>query len=60
MMEINVELHQWSINILIKKTSGSNIKSENISNKELHKKNIIKLKKKKKSTLSFYTQYLRC
>ena len=42
MMDINVELHQWSITFLIKKTSGSDIKNENISNKELadelHKK----------------------
>ena len=34
-MDINVEFLQWSINFLIKKTSGSGIKNENISNKEL-------------------------
>ena len=33
MMDIN--LLQWSINFLIKKTSGSGIKNENISNKQL-------------------------
>ena len=35
MMDINVVLFQWFINFLIKKTSGSGIKNENISNKEL-------------------------
>ena len=34
MIEINVDLLQWSRNFLIK-TSGSGIKNENISNKEL-------------------------
>ena len=33
MMDINVDLFQWSVNCLIKKTSGSGIK--NIPNKEL-------------------------
>ena len=35
MVDINVEFLQWSLNFLIKKTSGSGIKNENISNKEL-------------------------
>ena len=35
MMDINVDLFQWSINLLIKKTSGSSIKKENSPNKEL-------------------------
>ena len=36
MMHINVNLFQWSIDFLIKKkNSGSGIKNENISNKEL-------------------------
>ena len=45
MMDINVELLQWSINFFIKKTSGgvatlankSRIKNEIVSNKELAK-----------------------
>ena len=32
MMDINVNLLQWSINFLIKKTSGGTVKTENISN----------------------------
>ena len=35
MMDINVYLLQWFINFLMKKTSGSGIKNNNISNKEL-------------------------
>ena len=50
-MDINVELLQWSIIFLIKKTSASGIKNENISNKklaeELHKPIIRKFKKRK-------------
>ena len=34
-MNVNVDLLQGSINVLIKKTSGSDIKNENSSNKEL-------------------------
>ena len=34
-MHINVDLLQWSISVLIKKTSGSGIKNENIPNKKL-------------------------
>ena len=33
-MDINADLLQWSVNFLIK-TSGSGIKNENISKKEL-------------------------
>ena len=35
MMDINANLLEWSTNVLIKKISGSGIKNENISNKEL-------------------------
>ena len=46
-----MELLQWSINVLIKKSSGSGIKNENMSNKELakelHKLVIRKFKKRK-------------
>ena len=49
MMDINVNLLRWSINLFIKKTSGSAI--ENISNKELaeelHKQIIQKFIKRK-------------
>ena len=49
MMDINVNLLWWSINLSIKKTSGSGI--ENISNKELaeelHKRIIQKFIKRK-------------
>ena len=38
MMDIKVDLLQWSITCLIKKTSGTGIKNENISNKELAEK----------------------
>ena len=34
-MHINLNLLQWSINCFDKKNSGSGIKTENISNKEL-------------------------
>ena len=47
-----------------KKTSGgAAIKNENISNKELAQekhKPIIKKFKKKKSTITFYIQYMEC
>ena len=46
-----MELLQWSINVLIKKSSDSGIKNENMSNKELakelHKLVIRKFKKRK-------------
>ena len=38
MVDINVDLLQWSRNFLIKNMSGSGIKNENISNKELAEK----------------------
>ena len=51
MMDINVELLQWLINVLIKKTSGETLKNEIISNKELtqelHKPIIRKFEKQK-------------
>ena len=51
MIDINVDLSQWSINFSIKKTSGGGIKDENISNKqlaeELHKPVIRKFNKRK-------------
>ena len=37
MIDINVDLLHWSINVLIKKNSGGKVKNENISNKELAK-----------------------
>ena len=46
-----------------KKTSGSGIKNENISNNELAEelhKPVIRKFKKKKSTIAFYKQYLGC
>ena len=51
MMNIDVDLLQWSINFLIKKTSGNGIKNDNISNEkladELHKLIIRKFNKTK-------------
>ena len=35
MTDIKVKLLQWSLNFLIKKTSGERVKNEDISNKEL-------------------------
>ena len=46
-----------------KKTFGGVIKNENMSNKELAEelhKPVIKKFKKKKSTITFYRQYLGC
>ena len=60
-MDINANLLQLSI-FLIKKTSGSGIKNENIPNIELAKefnKSIIR-KCKKKRALIFYRPYLGC
>ena len=55
MMDIKVDLLQWSITFLIKKTSGSGIKNENISNKELaeelHKPMMIKIEKRNVNSL---------
>ena len=52
MMDVNVDLLQWFVNFLRKKTSGSVIKDENISKKEL----VEKLQKRiiRKFTLTFY------
>ena len=51
MMGINVDFFQWFINFLIKKTSGSVIKNENIPNiklsEELNKPIIRKFDKRK-------------
>ena len=51
MMDINVDLLQWFINFLIKKTPGSGFSNEIITNKELteelHKPIIRKFKKRK-------------
>ena len=51
MMDINMDLLQWFINFLIKKSSGGEIKNEIMSNKELaeelHKPFIRKFEKKK-------------
>ena len=50
-----MNLLQWSVNVLIKKTSCSGIKNENISNKqlaeELHKPIIRKFNKRKVHSL---------
>ena len=50
-MDFNVDLLQWFINFLVKKTSGSGIKNKNISNRELaeelHKPFIRKFNKRK-------------
>ena len=66
-----MELLQWSINFLIKKTCGSVIKNEIMSDqrpselptrqlaKELHK-TIIRKYNKINVQSSFYRQYLRC
>ena len=51
MVDINVELRQWFINVGDKKTPVSGIKNENISNRdldeELHKPLIKKRKERK-------------
>ena len=51
MMYINMELLQWFIIFLIKKTSGVTVKNETISNKELaeelHRPIIRKFEKRK-------------
>ena len=63
MMDINMDLLQWSIHFFDKKTSGGTVKNQNISNKELAEelhKTIIKTIWKEKSTIIFYRQYLGC
>ena len=52
-MDINMDLLQWSIFFLIKKTSGIGIKNENMSDQQL-------AEELHKSTFTFYRQYLRC
>ena len=51
MIDVNADLLQWFINSLIKKSSGRDIKTENVSNKklaeELHKPITRKFKKRK-------------
>ena len=54
---------QWFINFLIRKISGSGIKNENISNKDLAEANYTNLlleNSRKESTLTSYRQYLGC
>ena len=61
MIVVKEALLQWSIDFLIKKTSGGAIKNGNMSNKELakelHKPIVWKFNK---STLIFCRQYLGC
>ena len=51
MIDVNADFLQWFINSLIKKSSGRDIKTENVSNKklaeELHKPITRKFKKRK-------------
>ena len=51
MIDINVDLLQWSITFFDKKSSGSGIKNENMSDQqlseELHKQIIRKFEKRK-------------
>ena len=60
-MDIKEAFFQRSINFLIKKTSGSSFKNENMpdlqSAEELYR-TIIKKIREKKSTITFYRQYL--
>ena len=58
MIDVNVDLLQWFINFFDKKPSSSSIKNENISDKKL----VEELHKPigKKTTLTFYGQYLWC
>ena len=60
MIDINVELLQWSINFLIKKACGSGIKNENMSNQQLAEELLKPIIRKfnKESTVTFYRQYL--
>ena len=55
-MDINLELLQWSINFLIKETSDSGIKNDNMSDQQLAeelRKTIIRIFKKRKVHSSF-------
>ena len=60
MMDINMDLLQWSISFLIKKTSVSGIKNENMLNKKLSEElyKLIIRRFEEKSKLTFYRQYL--
>ena len=60
MMDINMDLLQWSISFLIKKTSVSGIKNENMLNKKLSEElyKLIIRRFEEKSKLIFYRQYL--
>ena len=61
-MDINVDLLQLSINFLIKKTSGSGLEDENMSDQqlveELHKPIIKKFINKKKYNHLFQTIFV--
>ena len=62
---IIIDLFQWSTKFSIKKNSGSVIKNENISNKELAEELQKPIFRRRgvgghKSTLIFHRQYLRC
>ena len=61
-MDINVDLLQLSINFLIKKTSGSGLENENMSDQqlveELHKPIIKKFINKKKYNHLFQTIFV--
>ena len=60
MMDINMDLLQWSISFLIKKTSVSGIKNENMLNKKLSEElyKLIIRRFEEKSKLTFYRHYL--
>ena len=63
MRDVNADLLQWPINLLMKKSCGSGIINEKISNQQLAEKlhkSIIKKIEEKKSTLTFHRQYLGC
>ena len=55
MLDINVTFASMAHNFFDKKTCGSGIKNENISNKELAEEN-----SRKEITFNFYRQYLGC
>ena len=57
-MDINVDLLQWFINVLMKKSSGETVKNEAIYDKELVEelhKQIIENSRKEKYTHLLYT-----
>ena len=57
MMDIKEVLLQLVYKFFDKKTSGTGIRYENISNKELAEESKIQ---EKKCTITFYRQYLGC